>query len=362
MAALRGASQGSVALRDGARRMGFRTVHAGLMGIGRKRIGAGKVAAMLASVSVALTMAGCASITIVPAHLKPLNKDAVMLLGKKQMKTEAPIFVRVFKQESELEVWKQGEDGRFHHYKTYPICNFSGDLGPKMQQGDKQSPEGFYRVNRHQMNPNSQFHLAFNIGYPNAYDRAHQRTGDFLMVHGKCKSAGCYAMTDALIEEIYALAREAFIGGQDSFEIHAFPFRMTDANMARHKSNPHHAFWSTLKEGYDAFEQTRLPPTIAVCGRRYLVNVDTEGRRLDPNGACPRLKRLEVTPFVPKPGMKQAILDERVIAPGPKTRRFADAESSANAGIGQSSRMSLGLGQMIERLGLAGKPRQAESR
>ena len=150
-----------------------------------------------------------------------------MLLGKKGMDAHAPIFIRIFKEESELEVWKQRDDGRYYHFKTYPICNWSGELGPKLKQGDRQAPEGFYTVTREQMNPDSKYHLAMNLGYPNAYDRAHRRTGDFLMIHGKCKSAGCYAMTDALIEEIYAMARESFIGGQDSFQVHAFPFRMT---------------------------------------------------------------------------------------------------------------------------------------
>ena len=131
-------------------------------------------------------------------------------------------------------MWKARDDGRFYHFKTYPICNWSGNVGPKTTLGDKQAPEGFYRVANTQMNPNSQYYLAFNLGYPNAYDRALQRTGDALMVHGKCKSVGCYAMTDALIEEIYTLAREALKGGQESFEVHAFPFRMTEANMARY--------------------------------------------------------------------------------------------------------------------------------
>jgi murein L,D-transpeptidase YafK len=126
----------------------------------------------------------------------------MMLLGKKGMKPEAPIFVRIFKEESELEVWKQRDDGRYYHFKTYPICNWSGDLGPKEREGDKQAPEGFYTITHDQMNPNSGFHLAFNLGYPNAYDKAHKRTGEFLMVHGKCKSAGCYAMTDALIGDL----------------------------------------------------------------------------------------------------------------------------------------------------------------
>ena len=137
-----------------------------------------------------------------PDALLDTKLDYEEMLGKKGMKLETPLFVRVFKEESELEVWKQRDDGRFYHFKTYPICNWSGTLGPKIQQGDMQAPEGFYSVPQSQMNPNSQYHLAFNLGYPNSYDRANRRTGEFLMIHGKCKSAGCYAMTDALIEEI----------------------------------------------------------------------------------------------------------------------------------------------------------------
>ena len=151
-----------------------------------------------------------------------------MLLGKQGMDAQTPIFIRIFKEKLELEIWKQREDGRFYHLKTYPICNWSGDLGPKVRQGDRQAPEGFYTVTREQMNPDSNYHLAMNLGYPNAFDRSQGRTGEVLMIHGKCKSAGCYAMTDALIEEIYAIAREFFLGEHDSFQVHAFPFRMTE--------------------------------------------------------------------------------------------------------------------------------------
>ena len=207
--------------------------------------------------------------------------------------------MRIFKRESELEIWKQRGDGRFHHFKTYPICMWSGDLGPKRKQGDKQAPEGFYSVNRHMMNPDSKFHLAFNLGYPNAYDRAHGRTGDFLMVHGDCSSAGCYAMTDVQMEEIYALAREAFIGGQAAFEVHAFPFRMTDENMALHREDPNFAFWEMLKPAYDLFELNRVPPTIAVCERRYVVNVANPSRKPHPKGRCPRFETPNVTPYLP---------------------------------------------------------------
>jgi murein L,D-transpeptidase YafK len=263
-------------------------------------------------------LAGCTQVELSP-HLRPLSKDSMMQLGKKGMDQSQPIFVRIFKEESELEIWKQRTDGNFYLFKTYPICAWSGTLGPKLAQGDKQAPEGFYRVARTQMNPNSQFFLSFNLGYPNAFDKAHGRTGDALMVHGKCTSAGCYAMTDALMEEIYALAREAFIGGQETIHVHAFPFRMTDANMARHKDNKWAPFWKTLKEGYDHFEFARKTPEVAVCARRYNVNVALPAAsRLDPEGACPRFERPTVTAFtplpVPTPGQSQTRL-----AADPKT-------------------------------------------
>ena len=270
----------------------------------------------------ALALASCANVEIAP-HLRPISKESMMLLGKKGMETAQPMFVRIFKEESELEVWKQRADGRFYHFKTYPICNWSGDLGPKTVQGDKQAPEGFYKVARGQMNPNSQFHLAFNLGYPNAFDKAHKRSGDFLMVHGKCKSAGCYAMTDALIEEIYALARESFVGGQEAIHVHAFPFRMTDANMTRHANHKWAGFWKTLKEGHDHFETTRQAPEVAVCQRNYVVNVKMPANmsRIDPEGPCPRFERPVVQAFKPNPNEKFA--DERISVQGPKERALA---------------------------------------
>ena len=296
----------------------------GLIILGRKKVPNRHGLAALAAVATLCALAACSNAPSIPPAEQPLSKQSLMLLGKKGIEPGAPMFVRIFKEESELEVWKQRDDGRFYHFKTYPICNWSGDLGPKPQQGDKQAPEGFYTVTAHQMNPSSQFYLAFNLGYPNAYDRAHGRTGDFLMVHGKCKSAGCYAMTDALIEEIYALARESFKGGQTAIEVHAFPYRMTAQNMERHKSHKWAAFWSTLKQGYDHFEQHRLPPTVAVCERRYVVNVSMPKSRPDPMGYCPQFERPSFEPFVPKPG-EQQIAEERITVPGPKTRTLAAA-------------------------------------
>jgi murein L,D-transpeptidase YafK len=310
------------------------------------------IARRLVAAAAVLTLAACSQTEVAP-HLRPLGKDAIMLLGKKSMKVEQPIFVRVFKEESELEVWKQRDDGRFYHFKTYPICNYSGDLGPKKAQGDKQAPEGFYKVSRQQMNPKSQFHLAFNLGYPNVYDKAHKRTGDFLMVHGKCKSAGCYAMTDALIEEIYALAREAFIGGQETFEVHAFPYRMTDANLARHQASEHLAFWKVMKQGYDYFETTRQLPAIAVCERRYVVNPKWRNpiipAKLDAERACPAYDQVAPEPFKLAP--KDQVADvERVVAPGVKSRIAGGGDRNGGMGDGSApessgaSNILLGLG------------------
>lgn len=294
-------------------------------------LGTMKKFAKLTALAVAgsVLLAAC-SVQEVPPHMRPLSKDAMMLLGKKGMKTEAPIFIRIFKEESELEIWKPREDGYFYHFKTYPICTWSGELGPKIVQGDRQAPEGFYTVPKGLMNPNSSFHLAFNLGFPNAYDRAHRRTGSALMVHGKCRSAGCYAMTDALIEEIYALAREQFGGGHESFQVHAFPFRMTEANMARHKGNKWYPFWQTLKEGYDFFEAHRKPPHITVCEKRYHVNakpLQSVSGRIDPEGRCPQLDRPKLEPF--KPTGNEQVAETHVVAPGPKLRSLASMAPGA---------------------------------
>lgn len=276
----------------------------------------GKAVAILAT----LLVAGCGSAPQIAPADQPLTNQTMMLLGKKGMKVEAPVFVRIFKEESELEVWKQRDDGRYYHFKSYPICNWSGDLGPKEKVGDKQAPEGFYTVASNQLNPNSQFHVAFNLGYPNAYDKSLGRTGEFLMVHGKCKSAGCYAMTDALMEEIYGIARESIKGGQKSFEVHAYPFRMTDANMKRYAKSKWIGFWRTLKQGYDYFEANRLPPSVAVCEHRYVVNVTTaDNSQPDPAGACPTFVKPKIEPFTPKPA-EQQLAAERIGIPGPKTR------------------------------------------
>jgi murein L,D-transpeptidase YafK len=194
--------------------------------------------------------------------------------------------VRIFKEESELEVWKIDYTGRFALLRIYPVCRWSGDLGPKFQEGDRQAPEGFYTITPDLMNPNSSAYLAINTGFPNTYDQANGRTGQFLMIHGDCSSAGCYAMTDEQIAEIYALAREAFFAGQRSFQVQAYPFRMTALNMARHRNSPHMPFWRMLKQGYDHFEVTRQEPKVDVCDRHYVFAAQSFGKVI-PTEQCP---------------------------------------------------------------------------
>lgn len=169
-----------------------------------------------------------------------------------------------------MEVWLQRASGEYALFRTYTICNWSGDVGPKIREGDKQAPEGFYIVTAGQMNPNSEHYLSFNIGFPNAYDRAHDYTGSYLMVHGGCRSSGCYAISDDAIQELYILAREAFAKGQREFPVHAFPFRMTEEAMAFRSGHKWEKFWQNLREGYDVFEKTRQPPVVGVKDKRYV--------------------------------------------------------------------------------------------
>jgi murein L,D-transpeptidase YafK len=203
------------------------------------------------------------------------------------MDRAAPVLIRIYKEERTLEVWKQDRTGKFALLKSYPICKYSGKLGPKITQGDYQAPEGFYDITPDQMNPQSSEYLSFNVGFPNAFDRSLRRTGSFLMVHGGCKSVGCYAMTDYEIEEIYGLVYEAFQGGQAKIQLQAFPFRMTTANLARHEQDPNVSFWQMLKTGSDAFLETGQPPMVAVCDRRYVFNPLAVNSDLDPSGPCP---------------------------------------------------------------------------
>jgi murein L,D-transpeptidase YafK len=271
------------------------------------RVTALRVLLLTAALAAALMPVTCLASSRLPAKAtKELPPELLSLLRQKKMPKHSPILIRLFKEEAELEVWKQDTKGSFQILKTYPICRWSGDLGPKLREGDRQAPEGFYTVTPKLMNPNSSFHLSMNMGYPNAFDKANDRDGSLLMIHGDCWSIGCYAMTDEQIGEIYALAREAFIG-RPEFQVQAYPFRLTPANLARHRNNPNLAFWMMLKIGNDHFETTHLEPKVNVCDRRYVFDAQPAPSSnplvFNPTDPCPA--------FVVNPKIAQRALEKQ---------------------------------------------------
>jgi murein L,D-transpeptidase YafK len=223
-------------------------------------------------------------------HNQPLSGVTQAALKAMGSSPGEGMVVRIFKEESVLEVWKRTNTGQYRLFKSYDICAYSGNLGPKIKEGDRQSPEGFYTITPGLMNPKSSYYLAFNTGFPNKFDRSHGRTGTDLMVHGDCSSRGCYAMTDEGIAEIYALARESFKGGNPSFQLQIYPFRMNAANLAKHASSEHLGFWKNIKEGSDLFDLNKAPPVWDVCERRYIFNAGANAP-LDPVGVCPVVNR-----------------------------------------------------------------------
>ena len=251
--------------------------------------------------ALALILAACSSRTPETQRdsrliRRPPNPTLQDRLEARGFRFGAPAFIRIFKKEEVLEVWLQKDSGEYALFLDYPICIYSGELGPKTREGDKQSPEGFYAVGREAMNPNSQYHLSFNLGYPNAYDRAHGYSGSMLMVHGKCVSIGCYAMGDRQIEEIYTLVGSALQRGQPYVRVHAFPFRMTDANLAAYSEHRWYDFWRMLKPGYDYFETYHQPPEIDVIGGQYALSERNPHRAPLPGSPLPPMRSNPVIP------------------------------------------------------------------
>lgn len=251
----------------------------------------GKKLALAVSVS-ALLLSGCVQEDYLPTnskHYVPIPPSTVKLMSEKAMTKESPILIRTYKQESEFEIWKKASDGKYALLKTYPMCRWSGQLGPKTREGDRQVPEGFYSLTPGQLNPNSSYYVSMNVGYPNALDKAYGRSGGLIMVHGACSSAGCMSMTDEQIAEIYALTREAFTGGQSQVQIQSMPFRMTPKNFAKFRADPNLAFWKNLKEGADHFEVTKLEPKVAACGKKYVFNATAKSGSFSAGEACPQM-------------------------------------------------------------------------
>jgi murein L,D-transpeptidase YafK len=181
------------------------------------------------------------------------------------------IFIRVFKDERLLELWARPLRGaKFALVKAYPVCEASGDLGPKRKQGDLQVPEGFYRISG--FNPFSIFHLSLRVDYPNAADRRREGArglGGDIFIHGNCVSIGCVAITDDGIKELYWAAVEARAAGQGAIPVHLFPFRMSEENLERNAraagaDDGLRGFWRNLMEGYEQFEKNLRPPAVSV--------------------------------------------------------------------------------------------------
>jgi murein L,D-transpeptidase YafK len=244
--------------------------------------------ALISALSVALVLTACGGLA--PPSTKavqPLKSASVSKIKTMGSGPGKGTMIRIFKETSELELWKETAGG-YKLFNTYEICAWSGGLGPKVKEGDRQSPEGFYSITPGLMNPKSNYYLAFNTGFPNKFDRAHGRTGSNLMVHGDCSSRGCYSMTDEAIAEIYTIIRESFSGGNTTVQLQIFPFRMTPQNMAKHAGDPNMSFWQNIKEGYDRFEIAKVPPVWDVCEKRYVFDIKREGAQvLDAAGACP---------------------------------------------------------------------------
>ncbi len=192
-------------------------------------------------------------------------EDELFLLGAK---FGDPIFIRIFKKEKELELWIK-TDSKYQLLKIYNICRLSGDLGPKLREGDRQSPEGFYVISKDRLNPYSHYYLSMNIGFPNRYDRDKGRTGSNIMIHGGCQSIGCFAMQDLMIDEIYRLSKASLVAGEKYFYVSIFPFRMNNENMKAYEDHKWYTFWQNLKEGYDIFEKDRVPPIVRVKKKSY---------------------------------------------------------------------------------------------
>jgi murein L,D-transpeptidase YafK len=249
-----------------------------------------KIVRFAAVVMSSVLLAGCEN-TGTSSEYKafaPISADTLALMDEKGTEKNAPVLIRTFKKEAELEIWKQRKDGRYVLLSAFPICRWSGQLGPKIRDGDRQVPEGFYAITPGQMMPNSAYYLSFNIGFPNAFDRAWGHTGDSIMVHGVCSSAGCFSMTDKQIEQIYAIVREAFAGGQRAIQLQSLPFRMTAENLAKFRLDPNIAFWRELKHGSDHFEITKREPPVGVCDRHYAFATSKSGR-FDALASCPPL-------------------------------------------------------------------------
>ena len=291
-------------------------------------------------VAVGLTVAACALIAgCDDSYLdqgsgrsqQPISSATLAEMDKLDTTPSSPTIIRTYKKEAELEIWKMKSNGEYALLKTYPMCRWSGQLGPKKREGDMQVPEGFYTIAPGQMNPTSHYYLSFNVGYPNAYDRAYGRTGGNVMVHGVCSSAGCFSMTDEQVADIYAIARELFAGGQREIQLQSYPFHMTAENWPSSGSIPNIGFWKDLKNGSDHFEVTKAEPSVTVCGKRYVFGATAKGE-VSASEPCPALTRdQDVEALVADKEQKDDAQVAELVASGVKPVRVVYADGGQNA-------------------------------
>ncbi|HMO32526.1 MAG TPA: hypothetical protein PKE63_03795 [Lacibacter sp.] len=200
------------------------------------------------------------------------------------------LYIRSFKHEKELEVWvKQDYTEPFRHFKTYKVCATSGTFGPKRKEGDKQIPEGFYYIN--EFKPNSNYHLALGLNYPNASDQLLSdpaRPGGDIYIHGNCVTVGCLPLTDSLIEQVYFLSSVVKEQGQDFIPVHIYPYRFdypraAEQYLQRTRNRPElQQFSQPLREAYDYFEDTHQLPAILITKKGgYVVAGNPDAPRVE---------------------------------------------------------------------------------
>jgi len=223
---------------------------------------------------LAISISGC---SIVYDRVDPrggLSPQTAALISASESvgaSANSPVLIRIFKQSNELELWRKTSKG-YALVNTFTVCAYSGDLGPKHKQGDRQAPEGFYNIVIGQLNYHSIRFLSLNTGYPNNYDRQQRSTGSSLMIHGGCDSAGCYAIQDAPMQDLFAAVRDSLKAGQKSVQLHIYPFRMSNINMLLNRDSKYIDFWQQLKVGYDKFETSKQDLIVSVINKKYVIN------------------------------------------------------------------------------------------
>ncbi|UKT62576.1 L,D-transpeptidase family protein [Pedobacter mucosus] len=192
-------------------------------------------------------------------------------------KNDFSMVINAYKTEGKLEIWLKNKSKRSYSlFKIYDFCAHSGTLGPKIIEGDGQTPEGFYYINV--FNPLSSFHLSLGLNYPNSVDSARtgkdKKPGGDIYIHGNCVTVGCIPLTDEMIKEVYILAVESRNSGQDKIPVNIFPFKMTNGNMKKHlvQFPSQKGFWQTLQQGYRSFEKNGNMAKILEVNGNYLIS------------------------------------------------------------------------------------------